>query len=198
MWKRTLGNTVSRRRFLGGAGAVAAASVVGASPAAAAESALDDGAGWQGGVFGGLVSEREFRFRRNFNGEASVYTLADDAKVFHGGGPAAIGAFSDGEEMTVFVADGEGRVVTEVEHLVYPVRATIDARHGETLKAGGATLTIGDETRVVGPGQRSDRQEERMLDQLGAGDQIVAVGRRLPNRKTMELGIVKADDAGGR
>lgn len=199
MFSRLLGGErkLSRRQMLGGAGAAAAAAAVGASPAGAAEVAVDDGASWQGGVFGGMVSERQFWFRRNFNGETAVYTLAQDARVFHGGGPAPITAYSDGEEMTVFVSDGEQRIVTEVEHLNRYVQATIEARDGETLETSGGTLTIAAETRVLGA-ELSDQQETRTLDQLADGDRIVAVGRRLPHSRTMELGIIKQVEVGDR
>lgn len=118
MLNRSLGGKrrLSRRQMLSGMGAAGAAAVVGANPAAAAEASLDEETGWQGGVFRGMAAERAFRFRRAYNGETAVYTLSDDARVFHGR-PAAITDFTDGEEMTVFVADGEQRLVTEVEFL---------------------------------------------------------------------------------
>jgi len=95
----------------------------------AAGASLDEETGWQGGVFRGMAAERAFRFRRAYNGETAVYTLSDDARVFHGR-PAAITDFTDGEEMTVFVADGEQRLVTEVEFLtaVFRNRRGIERR----------------------------------------------------------------------
>jgi hypothetical protein len=184
---------VSRRQFVLGAGAAAAAST-GLAPGSAQASSPGEGGTW---LTGTVVANDGTTLRvQQFGGEPCTVAIGPGAQPTLEG-PVDFSAFGPGLEIVATGAwDDDGTFVAGTLEGLYRVRdVTVTGEAGEVLKTTGGDVEVSAQTAPRGGQALGKHVDERAPAAIAAGDRIIAMGRIDPADGALAakmIGTVKA------